>query len=364
MTLRYKTNEPGGGLIPDERRSLILQILDSSGRVRVRDLALRFNTTSVTIRNDLNELQKRGLLLRSHGGAAKSGADLFPRGETKATAFLLCNRATLHSFHSRIFAGAEAYCAVQGWEMIFLTYSYSQYVPWKELHLPKVLLCHDVVRAVILAGTNSPNLIEVLDHQAMPFAVLGNNVLDAPQNLKHDVVFSDDIQGGYEVTRYLISQGHRHICFVGNTRLPWFSRCSEGYRRAMDEAGLVPRQSDIHSEDDSIIGYLGTKSLLAGNEPITAIFAGSDPAAHGVYKALREGGLRIPDDISVVGCNDTVGEWLYPGLTTIREFPEEIGKYLAEAVLNRIATPGRDAQCVTIPTELIKRDSCRSIVSS
>jgi len=72
--------------------------------------------------------------------------------------------------------------------------------------------------------------------------------------------------------------------------------------------------------------------------------------------------LKIPDDISVVGCNDTVGTWLYPGLTTIREFPEEIGKYLAEAILNRIAIPGQDAQCVTVPTELIKRDSSRSIV--
>ena len=72
--------------------------------------------------------------------------------------------------------------------------------------------------------------------------------------------------------------------------------------------------------------------------------------------------MRIPDDISVVGCNDTVGTWLYPGLTTIREFPEEIGKYLAEAVINRIATPGQDAQCVTVPTELIKRESSRSII--
>ena len=73
--------------------------------------------------------------------------------------------------------------------------------------------------------------------------------------------------------------------------------------------------------------------------------------------------MGIPDDISIVGCNDTVGGWLYPGLTTIREFPEEIGKHLAEVVLNRIAIPRQDAQCVTIPTELIKRDSCRSIVS-
>jgi DeoR family transcriptional regulator of aga operon len=63
--------ESTGGVIADERRSQIMQIISSSGRVRVQDLVRRFGTTSVTIRNDLNELQKRGLLLRSHGGAAK-----------------------------------------------------------------------------------------------------------------------------------------------------------------------------------------------------------------------------------------------------------------------------------------------------
>ncbi|MGO4213494.1 DeoR/GlpR family DNA-binding transcription regulator [Terriglobus sp. 2YAB30_2] len=61
----------------DERRALIMQIIDTSGRVRVQDLAQRFSTTSVTIRNDLNELQKRGLLQRSHGGALKPDSRLY-----------------------------------------------------------------------------------------------------------------------------------------------------------------------------------------------------------------------------------------------------------------------------------------------
>ena len=71
MGLAEPITEPSGGIMADERRSVIMQMIDSSGRVRVQDLARRFNTTSVTIRNDLNELQKRGLLQRSHGGATK-----------------------------------------------------------------------------------------------------------------------------------------------------------------------------------------------------------------------------------------------------------------------------------------------------
>jgi LacI family transcriptional regulator len=180
----------------------------------------------------------------------------------------------------------------------------------------------------------------------------------------YDMVFSDDIQGGQDVTRYLISLGHHHIWFVGNVRLPWFARCYEGYRRAMEEARLEPRCSSVDSENETDIGYLGAKSLLARGEPVTAIFAGNDATGHGVYKGLRESGLSIPGDVSVVGCDDAVGSWLYPALTTIREFPELLGKQMVELLLNRIANPGLDPQQITIPTELIKRDSCRAISSS
>ena len=60
----------------------------------------------------------------------------------------------------------------------------------------------------------------------------------------------------------------------------------------------------------------------------------------------------------MVGCDDTVGTWLSPALSTTREFPEQLGKQLVELVLKRIAQPDQDPQCVMIPTEFIKRDSC------
>jgi DNA-binding LacI/PurR family transcriptional regulator len=291
--------------------------------------------------------------------AKKLGIDPSQRNKTKTLAFLLSDRAMLHAFHSRILSGAEAHCAAHGWDMVFLSFHYSPHIPWAELHLPKVVQRHDVVRAVILAGTNSANLIKLLGHKGITFVVLGNNVVGEPQDLRnHDAVFADDIQGGQDATRYLISLGHRHICFVGNTRLPWFARCFEGYRQAMEEKGLVVRESSTDSADETESGFLGTKSLLARDESITAILAGNDPTAHGVYKALRDRGLKIPDDMSVVGCDDTVGTRLSPALSTTREFPKQLGKQLVELVLRRIAKPEKDPQCVVIPTEFIKRDSC------
>jgi DNA-binding LacI/PurR family transcriptional regulator len=295
--------------------------------------------------------------------AAQLNIDISSRNKTKALAFVLSNRVMLHAFHSRVLIGAEAYCAAMGWDMVFLSYNYPPNVSPRELRPPQILQRHDAVRAVILAGTNSMNMLQFLDSKNITFAVLGNNVVDAQNDLKgHDVVFADDIQGAYDMTRYLIGLGHRHIGFVGNLRLPWFARCFDGYRRAMDDAGLSQVLNSTDSEDDVESGYLGAKSLLARHKSISAILAGDDPTAHGVYKALRDSGLRIPEDISVCGCNDTVGSWGHPPLTTIREFPEQLGKQLAEVVLNRIGSPTLEPQRVIVPTELVKRDSCRPIL--
>jgi DNA-binding LacI/PurR family transcriptional regulator len=343
------------------------KINPQKGKVGLREIASAAKVSVATASRVLTgnsrvapEIQKAVL-----EQAKKLGIDPSQRNKTKTLAFLVSNRPMLHVFHSRILSGAEAHCAAHGWDMVFLSFNYSPHVPWTELHLPKVLQRHDLIRGVILAGTNSTNLLQLLVNKGITFVVFGNNVIGEQKDLKNsDVVFADDIQGGEDATRYLIGLGHRNIGFVGNTRLPWFARCYEGYRRAMDEAGLEPRESSTDSVDDTESGYLGTKSLLARDESVTAILAGNDPTAHGVYKALRDRGLSIPDDISVAGCDDTVGTWLYPALTTTREFPEQLGKQLVESVLNRIAKPDQDPQCVTIPTEFIKRDSCGPINAS
>ena len=330
----------------------------------LREIAVAANVSIPSVSRVLNGNQRvdPAIQQRVLRAAEKLNVDLSKRNKTKALAFLLSNRAMLHAFHSRVLKGAEACCASNGWDVIFLSYNYSPNTPSYELHLPRVVQRRDMVRSVILAGTNSINLIELLELKGMPYVVLGNNLIGEAKRDQYDVVFSDDTKGGDDMTRYLIGLGHRQIGFVGNLRLPWFLRCFCGYTSAMERAGLSPFHSSVDSEDDAEIGYLGTKSLLAREQPPTAIFAGNDQTAHGVYKAVRDSGLRIPDDISVAGCDDTIGAWLYPALTTIREFPEQLGKQLVEMALNRIAQPNLSPQSINIPTELIKRDSCRALV--
>ena len=271
---------------------------------------------------------------------------------------MLANRDLLHNFQARILFGSQTYCASQERELLFMSFRYSASTPAKDLHLPRILSERGIVRAMILGGTNSPNMLNALREREIPFAVLGNNVIGEWDSSKFDAVFSDDVQGAFELTSHLIADGHRDIWFIGDVELPWYARCAEGYQRSMREAGLQPRLSEIHS-DDRQLGYLAMRSIISRREPVTAVFAGSDQIASGVYDALRQLGLSVPEDISVAGFNDSEGALMDPPLTSVREFPEELGTHLAEFVQRRIQTPGREAQSLTIPTRIVLRKSTR-----
>lgn len=301
---------------------------------------------------------------RVRDAAEKLGIGLDRKKKPNVLAFLLSNRGMLHPFHSQILVGAEAVCTARGWDMVFQLFRYDVTVPWKGLHLPRILQRQDIVRGAVLAGTNSPNLLELLDHRKIPFAVLGNNVLSDGRQLACDAVYSDDVRGAYEMTRYLQDLQHHDIWFVGNNSEPWSVRCFAGYERAMKEADIPARASTVESNNATESGYLGTKSLLARGEPVTAILGSTDETAEGIYKALKERGLAIPDDVSVAGCNDTFGSRLTPPLTSIREFPEQLGRRMVELLLSRIEDPALSPQQITIPTELVKRESCTVCTTS
>ncbi|MGC2250937.1 MAG: substrate-binding domain-containing protein, partial [Acidobacteriaceae bacterium] len=108
---------------------------------------------------------------------------------------------------------------------------------------------------------------------------------------------------------------------------------------------------------------INTKSILAQGQPrCTAILAGNDQTAHGVYKGVRDSGLKVADNVSVAGCDDTASAVLDPGLTTTREFPEQLGQQMVKLVLDRIAQPALPPQIITLPTELVKRESCSRVI--
>jgi DNA-binding LacI/PurR family transcriptional regulator len=336
----------------------------SSRKIGIEEVAREARVSMATVSRVANGSHSVTARLRArvYKASAKLGYDLDGKNKSRIIAFILSNRAVLHPFHSAVLVGAEAYCAAHDYGLLFLPVRYPSDVPWKELHLPQVLHRHDVIRGAIVAGTNSQNLLDFLSYKGVGFVTLGNNVAGDWRRDEYSAVYFDDVEGAYGLTRHLQSLGHRHIWFVGNCKMPWFERRLAGYRKAMEEAKLPVLKNDLDSDDAELVGFLAAKSILKSGGPVTAIFAGEDTAARGAYKALQEAGLRIPDDISVAGFNDIPdAAALNPPLTSVRVFTDQVGKQMAELVFKRIADPDAGPEVITIPTQLVKRESCRAL---
>jgi LacI family transcriptional regulator len=297
---------------------------------------------------------------RIRDAASRLGFDLSGKRDTRLIAFLLGNRSLLHPFHSQVLLAAEAYCAGHDYNLLFFPLHYSASQHWTKLHVPRVLYRPDMIDGFIVSGVNYQNLLDLLTDIRLPLSVLADTVQGEWKSKAYDSAGVDDRNGAYEMTRYLQSLGHSRIAFVANNRLAWFLRRCESYLRAMKEADLEPLIATIDSDHEREIGYLAMKQILAlHSRPVDAVFGGSDAICHGVYAALREAGLRVPEEISVSGFNDTPeATVLYPPLTSVRVFPELVGRQLAEMVLARIANPGAATQQRVIPTQLVKRESC------
>lgn len=335
-------------------------------KMRLREIALAADVSVATVSRVAHGLHGVSASLREKvlNNARALGVELEERNKSRVIAFLLSNRALLHPFHSSVLVGAEAYCAEHEYGLLFLTLRYSPSVPWKNLTIPPVLQRAELIRAAIVAGTNSQNLLDLLARKGVPLVVLGNNVVGDWRKGAYSAVYFDDIEGAWEMTSYLLSLGHRHVAFLGNCRLPWFARRYEGYCRAMAEAGLQPLAREVDSQNGEDIGYLATKMIFNDGEKPTALFAGEDAVARGAYKAIRDRGMGIPKDISVAGFNDTSeASALSPGLTTVRVFIEQLGRQMAEFVVERIASPESSPRVITLPTQLVKRESCMPLRS-
>lgn len=297
-------------------------------------------------------------------GDAESGNPARRNQCTKIIAFLLSNRAVLHPFHSAVLMGAEAYCAEHEYAVLFLPFQYGTSAA-DVVKLPEILGDRKIVSGVIAAGTNSEALLDDLTERGIPWVTLGNNILGKRHEQPIAAVYFDDVGGTHELTRYLISLGHRQIAFVGNLKLPWYARRHAGYLTAMEDADLAPLTSELNYKEGEEMGYVGAKNVLQQAERPTAIVAGDDAAARGAYKAARDMQLTIPDDLSVAGFNDTIeASALHPALTSVRVFTDELGRQMAEMLLKRIANPDLDVQSVTLPTQLVRRESCTQILVS
>ncbi|SEH03638.1 LacI family transcriptional regulator, xylobiose transport system transcriptional regulator [Nonomuraea solani] len=193
--------------------------------------------------------------------------------------------------------------------------------------------------------------------QEIPLVVLdpaGNPGLGVPS------VAATNWSGGLEATRHLLELGHRRIAMITGPAFALSSRArTDGYRAALDAAEVpvdpaLIRQGNFQIED----GVAHTHELMKLSEPPTAIFAANDGQAIGVYHAAHELGLRIPDDVSVIGFDDMpVWRWAQPPLTTIHQPLREMGATAATMLISLAEGESLQQKRVELGTELVVRGS-------
>lgn len=179
-------------------------------------------------------------------------------------------------------------------------------------------------------------------------------------------VDSSNTQGAYDATRYLIELGHTAIGFIKGMAGLHSSRARlQGYLNAMQDHNIEVKDEYILSGNFNLSsGYEQMHKLLDSSSPPTAVFASNDMMALGAMNAIRERGLDIPSDISVVGFDDIPqASTTHPKLTTVRQPLEQMGRFGVQLLLEQIANPDRTPSHTTLATELIIRDSCQQIMS-
>jgi LacI family transcriptional regulator len=271
--------------------------------------------------------------------------------------FLLSNRDFLHPFHARILQGVETYASSLKQHVLFAALHYSPRTPPERIDLPVVLQEHGLIDGLILAGTIYPNLLRRIESIHMPFVAFSNNVVGMGDEQQFDQVGFDDLIGALQATRYLIGEGHRQIVFAGDISYPWFHRRFEGYRQAMRENKLKPVLITARNPQSFVdFGQKSTGKILSRKPRPTAVVAGNDEIAYGLWRSLQRHAMKVPDDVSLVGFDDREEALLMdPPLSTVRVHKEEIGETCMKMLLERLHHPGMAFSQRILPTEFVIR---------
>jgi DNA-binding LacI/PurR family transcriptional regulator len=182
------------------------------------------------------------------------------------------------------------------------------------------------------------------------------------KGLKADFVLSDDRGGAYDATKHLLDLGHRKILHLSSARDHFtLGKRLEGYRQALRDAG-VPFRSELVqqvSEISQVGGLEAIRQLREKGIKFTGVFCASDALAPGVVAGLREQGLRVPEDVAVVGFDDLLfAQILDPPLSTIRKPRYQMGRDAGRLLISRISGDLRSSRITkSLPTKLIVRAS-------
>lgn len=260
----------------------------------------------------------------------------------------------LHPYFAGVIEGFKKLSTSKGYDLMFI----SKDIGGKKsgyLEHCKIRGIDGVV--VILPDYSDPYFTELLESD-IP-CVLLDQVSDTKST-----IYSDNVSGSIRAVEYLHELGHQHIAHIGGGLSFAGEQRLQGYLKAMNKLGLpVNPEHIIQGSYDYTVdsGKIAMEQLLRASIRPTAVFAAGDHLAVGAMMSIRNQGLSVPGDISVIGFDDIeMVKYMTPALTTVRQDTYALGNKAADMLIYAIEG-GNKVQSEMIPVELVVRESCRSI---
>lgn len=274
--------------------------------------------------------------------------------ETKTLGMLVT--ATSNPFFAEVVSGVEQYCNQHHYNLIISSIDGNEQRLQQNI---QTLIQKQVDGLLLMYSDTRHAMVEQLNLN-LPIVVMDW----WPTELNADKIYENSEFGAYLATKTLIEQGHKNIAIItGKLDKPLAHNRLLGYQKALQDAHLpINPNWIIESHFDFEGGVEGMKKLLQITPRPTAVFACSDTIAVGVYQVAWQQGLRIPQDISVIGYdNIMLAQYLTPPLTTIHQPKAELGKLAVETLLERIKSPDLEYKTTMLQPQLIWRASVTKI---
>ncbi|ELY2498271.1 ribose operon transcriptional repressor RbsR [Cronobacter sp. JZ38] len=262
--------------------------------------------------------------------------------------------ASSNPFYSELVRGVERSCFERGYSLVLCNTEGDEQRMNRNL---ETLLQKRVDGLLLLCTeTHQPSPAIMTRYPAIPTVMMDWSPFDGDS----DVIQDNSLLGGDIATRHLIEKGFTRIaCVTGPLDKTPARQRLEGYRTAMRRAGLpVPEGYEVIGDFEFAGGLRAMQSLLALPEPPQAVFMGNDAMAVGAYQALYQAGLRIPQDIALVGYDDIeLARYMTPPLTTIHQPKDELGELAIDVLIHRMAQPELQQQRLQLTPVLMERGS-------
>lgn len=256
-------------------------------------------------------------------------------------------------FYSKVIVGIEDICRRTGIDLLFATLPVDENN--RPMEIPQ-LLYNDSVDGLLMVGTFVDETITSMSGGTMPPIVL----VDGYSNTESfDTVISDNFRAAYQAITYLIGKGHHHIGLVGSEQncYPSLKERRNGYLRALKENGINTVYIANFNINNSP-GYQETISLLDAHPEITALFCVNDNVASTANRAVQDQGKRVPEDISIIGYDDTfLATNARPALTTMHVDTLAMGRAAVHLLSLRTDNPESARMTLTIHPTLVERQS-------